>query len=52
MEGYTKIIIEIECEDMDCIRLAHDEVPWQASVNTVMNLRVPYRRIFRLAEWL
>ena len=33
---------EVECGSMDWIEMAHDRKRWRASVNVVMNLRVPY----------
>ena len=33
---------EVGCGDMDWIELAQDRGRWQALVNVVMNLRVPY----------
>ena len=32
---------ETECEDVDCIDLAHDGNLWKVLLNTVKNLRVP-----------
>ena len=34
---------EVGCGCMDWIELAQDRYRWQALVNTVMNLRVPYK---------
>jgi hypothetical protein len=34
---------EIEWEGVDWTHLAQDRDQWQALVNTVMNLRVPYK---------
>jgi hypothetical protein len=34
-------ILEVGCEGMDWIKLAHDNEMWRALVNVVMNLRVP-----------
>jgi hypothetical protein len=36
-------IIEIGCERVDCVHLTQDREEWRAVVNTVMNLRVPYK---------
>jgi hypothetical protein len=33
---------EVGCWDMDWIELAHDRDRWRASVNAIMNPRVPY----------
>jgi hypothetical protein len=33
--------LNAECENVDWIQLAQDRDRWLASVNTVMNLRVP-----------
>jgi hypothetical protein len=35
---------EIGIEGANWIQLARDRVQWRAFVNTVMNLRVPYRK--------
>jgi hypothetical protein len=35
---------EVECWDVDWIDLAQDRDKWQALVNAVMNLRVPYNK--------
>jgi hypothetical protein len=45
---------DIGIEGANWIRLAQDRVQWQAFVNTVMNLLVPWRKqdIFWHAEWL
>jgi hypothetical protein len=34
---------KIEWEGVDCLYLAQDKDNWLAFVNTVMNLRVPYK---------
>jgi hypothetical protein len=34
-------ILEVGCEGMDWIKLAHDRDRWLALMNAVMNLRVP-----------
>jgi hypothetical protein len=36
-----KIVLKIQYEGVNWIRLAQDMVQWLALVNTVMNLRVP-----------
>jgi hypothetical protein len=42
---------EIGIDGANWIQLAQDRVRWQAFVNTMMNLQVPYKRIFfRQAE--
>jgi len=33
---------EVECGSMDWIEMTQDRKRWRASVNVVMNLRVPY----------
>jgi hypothetical protein len=45
---------EIGIDGTNWIPLFQDRVRWQSFVNTVMNLRVPYRKqaIVRQAEWL
>jgi hypothetical protein len=35
---------------MDCIDMAQDRGQWRALVNTVMNLRVPYIKYWKLLE--
>jgi hypothetical protein len=41
-EGNNKMnFIEIQCDDVDCIHLAHDRDNWKALVNMVINLCVP-----------
>jgi len=36
---------EIGIDGANCIRLAQDRVLWRGFVNTVMNVRVPYRKL-------
>jgi hypothetical protein len=38
-------LTEIGIDGADCIRLAQDRVLWRGFVNTVMNVRVPYRKL-------
>jgi hypothetical protein len=35
---------EIGIDAANCIQLVHDRIKWWACVNTVMNLRVPYKK--------
>jgi hypothetical protein len=37
---------EIGIDGANWIRLAQDRIQWRTFVNTVLNLRVPYERIF------
>jgi hypothetical protein len=39
-------LMEIGIDGANWIQLAQDKVQWRAFVNTVMNLRVPYERMF------
>jgi hypothetical protein len=43
---------EIGIEGVNWIRLAQDRIQWRASVNTVMNLRAPYRKQDFLTSWV
>jgi hypothetical protein len=42
---------EIRIDGANWIRLAQDSVQWQAFVNTVMNLRVPYESRIFFDKW-
>jgi hypothetical protein len=45
MENPIKIdVLEVECESVKCINLAHDMVKWHGPVNRVMNLWVPQKK--------
>jgi len=41
-EDIKKDVQEVRCECMDWIDVAWDRNGWQALLNTVMNLQVPY----------
>jgi hypothetical protein len=50
--GVIKINLrEIGWDGMDWIDLAQDRDPWQALVNTVMNLRVPWSSLVSLVSY-
>jgi hypothetical protein len=42
---------EIQCEGVDWIQLARDKDRWRALVNTMMNLRLPYKAGNFLSSW-
>jgi hypothetical protein len=47
--GFWKDNIKMDCsamgcEDVDWIELVEDRIQWQALVNTVINLQVPWNR--------
>jgi len=41
-DDFKKDVQEVRCECMDWIDVAWDRNGWQALLNTVMNLQVPY----------
>jgi hypothetical protein len=42
-EKWVRDLREMGCEGVDWIHVVQDRDQWRAVVNTVMNLRVPYK---------